>query len=246
VKSNIFLYIGFTGLLTLPFTSCVSKKKYNALQEQRNQSLEDKSGLEDVLNHLAIANDSLKKENYILDSLLAIEREKNVVLNTAKKDTKGNVKPVSKSKLSKGVEYDKKAVFLYNFAAYVSWPKLNTGKFTIGVVGESMMNAVLAGYTYGKTIGNMPVVVKPYTNASEVFQVIFISEAGQKDFQKIKKEVTGKPVLLVTENVYLEKIGAHICFYVDGTKVGFTVNKAAAEKAGLKVSNKLINFSEGN
>lgn len=230
------------------FASCVSKKKYASLQDQHNQTISDKSGLEDVLNRLALENDSLRKQNDILDSLLSVEREKGLAVNTnsSKKDTKSNSKPISKSKLSKSAEYDKKAVYLYNFAAYVSWPKLNTEKFTIGIVGESMMNSVLAGYTYGKTIGNMPVVVKPYTNSSEVFQVIFISAAGQKDFQRIKKEVAGKPVLLVTENVYLEKIGAHISFYVNGDKVGFSVNKAATEKSGLKVSAKLVNFSEGN
>ena len=199
------------------------------------------------MNRLAVENDSLKKQNDLLDSLLIAEREKAPAL-TNKKEPKGgsSPKPYGKSKLSKSAEYDKKAVFLYNFAAYVSWPKLNTKQFTIGIVGESMMNSVLAGYTYGKTIGNLPVVVKPYTNSSEVFQVIFISAAGQKDFQKLKKEYANKPVLLVTENLYLEKIGAHISFYVDGAKVGFNVNKAAAEKTGLKVSTKLINFSEEN
>jgi hypothetical protein len=194
---------------------------------------------------MAVANDSLRKENENLDSLLTSEREK-ALASTSKKDTRVATKPMEKSRLSKAAEYDKKAVYLYNFAAYVSWPKLNTTKFTIGIVGESMMNSTLAGYTYGKTIGNMPVVVKPYTNSSEVFQVIFISAAGQKDFQKLKKEFANKPVLLVTENIYLEKIGAHISFYVAGDKVGFSVNKPAAEKSGLKVSSKLVNFSEGN
>ncbi|MFL5752853.1 MAG: YfiR family protein [Bacteroidia bacterium] len=233
------------SLFLLLLSSCVSKKKYASLQEQHNQTISDKAGLEEVLSRMAIANDSLRRQNEYLDSLLTVERERPLTSNT-KKDTRSTTKPIEKSTLSKAAEYDKKAVYLYNFAAYISWPKLKTDKFTIGIVGESMMNSTLAGYTYGKTIGNMPVVVKPYTNSSEVYQVLFISAAGQKEFHKLKKEFANKPVLLVTENIYLEKTGAHISFYVNGAKVGFSVNKAAAEKSGLKISNKLINFSEAN
>jgi hypothetical protein len=205
----------------------------------------DRDILEDVLNKLAIENDSLKKEIDILDSLYRDEREKNLLLAN-KKDSKESSKEYKtrgkKSNLTKVQEYDKKALYMYNFTSYVSWPHINSSKFLIGVAGSSNINSFLAAYTNGKSITNLPIVVQPY-KAGENYQIVFVSSSALNEFAKIKKEVSGKPILLVTENAYLQKTGSHISFYVDGDKVNFLVNKPAIEKSGLSVNSKLLNFS---
>jgi len=113
--------------------SCVSKKKYNAAIEQNKVLADEKISLEELLNKLAMENDSVKQENDVLDSLIRVERDKNVVAN--KKES--NKPKAKKSSLSKADEADKKALFIYNFTSYVSWPKFANDKFLIGFVGNS-------------------------------------------------------------------------------------------------------------
>jgi hypothetical protein len=238
--------IPFAIVLVL-FSSCVSKKKYSALKQQHDQTLSDKSGLEDVLARLATENDSLKKQIVYLDTMLRSEREKE---NAPARVTSsaGTVVSKAKSNLSKTAEYDKKALYIYNLPGYIYWPgKIKTDKFLIGIIGDSPMNAALGSYMYGKNIQKLPAVVEPYNPApGKFYHIVFVAESRQKDFQKIKKELQGKPVLLVAENKYLDKAGAHICLYVDGDKIKFSVNKKDIEKNGLNVSEQLIKLSDTN
>jgi len=228
-----------TIILLLFLFSCVSKKNYTDALNQNKTLNEEKTSLEELLNKLAMENDSLKQENEVLDSLIRVEREKNLVTNSKKDAPKTRAK---KSSLSKADEADKKALFIYNFTSYVSWPKFNSDKFLIGVVGNTGVKSMLENYTKGKSFAKAPIEVQTY-KAGVNYQIVFVSAAGANDFAKVKKENAGKAVLLITENTLYNKIGAHIGFYVDGDKVNFQVNKEAIEKAGMNVSAKLVHFS---
>ena len=223
------------------FTSCVSKKKFDTVEAKYTKVSGEKDGLEEVLEKLAMENDSLKKENILIDSLYRSEREKNL-LATNKKDNK-DYKGKKKNTLSKAQEYDKKALFMYNFTSYISWSSPKTPKFLIGIVGDSPITFYLTAYTKGKTHGGVPIVVEPYKTGFN-YQIVFVSALGIKDFSKVKKEILGKQTLLVSDNVILDKIGAHISFDVEGNKVNFNVNKPLIENAGMNVSSKLVNFSQ--
>lgn len=233
-------------------TGCVSKKKYADLNTRHDQTLNEKTGLEEVLNKVAVENDSLKRRNFSLDSMYRVEHEKNIALSTKSNSntSSGTVNTSTKAKasISKSVEYDKKALYIYNLPNYIFWPRnVKASKFLIGIYGESSLNAALASTVYGKKINGLPAVVEPYAPAAgKVYQMIFVSESKQKDFLKLKKELKDQPVLLITENPYLEKVGAHICFYVDGDKVKFNVNKKNIEKIGMHVSEQLIKLSSDN
>ena len=167
-----------------------------------------------MLNKLALENDSLKQENDLLDSLIRIERDKNALVN--KKD---NLKPkAKKSSLSKVDEADKKALFIYNFTYYVSWPKFSADKFLIGFLGNTGVKTILENYTKGKSFAKAPIEVQSYKAVSN-YQLIFVSAAGADDFDKIKKENLGKTVLVITENTMYNKIGGHIVFLWMATRL---------------------------
>lgn len=240
-------YIVVIGMACLLF-SCVSKKKYTSLQSQYEISQNERSNLEELLSRLAVENDSLKRQLDILDSLYRVEKDKNENV-IAKGGTRSIIKSKSASKRTISVreEYDKRATYLYNFIPFIHWPtNLRHEKFLIGVVGDSPLNASLAALTYGKSIGNVPILVEPFTNHGKEYSIIYVSQDGQKDFHKIIKNYSTKPVLIVTENPYLEKAGAHISMVLDGSKIKFSVNKPAFQKSGLEVSEKLVNFSLSN
>lgn len=234
-------------LVVASFSGCVSKKKYAALEVRHNQALNEKAGLEEVLGRVAVENDSLKRRNDFLDSLYRFERERNTMAASKVSPSGGSTKAKA-PRLAKNIEYDKKALYVYNLPNYIFWPRtVKSDKFLIGIMGESALKGALAANVYGKKINEMPAVVEPYAPAEgKFYHMVFVSESRQKDFLKLQKELKNQPVLLITENPYLEKVGAHICFYVDGDKVKFSVNKKHIEKSGLNVSEQLIKFSGDN
>lgn len=237
-KSALYL----VALLLL--AGCVSKKKYANLEARHQQNLNEKSGLEEVLNKVATENDSLKKRVTFFDSLYRSEHEKNIAFGS--KPSGGTIASKPKSPaMPKNVEYDKKALYVYNLPNYIYWPRtVKADKFLIGVYGESALNAALAANVYGKKINELPAIVEPYSPAAgKFYHMVFVAESKQREFHKLKKELKDQPVLLITENPYLEKVGAHICFYVDGDKVKFNVNKKHIEKSGMNVSDQLIKFA---
>lgn len=237
-------YLIPVSFILVVLSSCVSKKKYSVLRQQHEQTITEKSGLEDVLTRLAVENDSLKRQIIRLDTLLYADHEKETI--AAKSAGGSGTVSKTKSTLSKTAEYDKKALYIYNLPGYIYWPgKIKADKFVVGIIGESPMNAALGAYMYGKNIQKLPAVVEPYNPASgKFYHMVFVAESRQKDFQKIKKELQGKPVLLITENKYLVQAGAHVCLYVEGDKIKFSVNKRDIEKNGLNVSEQLIKLSD--
>jgi hypothetical protein len=237
---KISFYIASVVLLT----ACVSKQKYSNLEARHQQALNEKSGLEEVLTKVATENDSLRQRVVFFDSLYRAEHERNSAASA--KVSSGVV--VSKPKspaMPKNVEYDKKALCMYNFPNYIYWPRtIKSDKFLIGIYGESALKPALAASVYGKKINELPAIVEPYSPAAgKVYHMIFVAESKQQDFLKLKKELKDQPVLLITENPYLDKAGAHICFYVEGEKVKFSVNKKHIEKSGMNVSDQLIKFA---
>ena len=238
MKQNILLI--FCALMIL--SSCVSKKKYLDMQ---NEKAAEKNVLEEVLNKLAVENDSLTKLIYSLDSLYRIERDKNSIASNNKGGERSfKVKPKRNNLLSGKEEYDKKAIFLYNFLSYIFWPpdpKAET--FNIGIVGESPIKQALIAQVYGKSVNKQSITVETFTPGN-IYKILFFTEAGQSQFNRIKKLCVDKNVLFISENTLLENIGSHISLYVDGTKIRFTVNKPALEKTKLKVSNSFYNLSD--
>lgn len=240
MKQNVLILFG--ALLIL--SSCVSKKKYNEMQKEK---VAEKNVLEEVLNKLAVENDSLTKLIYSLDSLYRIERDKNTlaVNNSNNKGGERSFKVKPKRNLLSGKEeYDKKAIFLYNFLSYIFWPpdpKAET--FNIGIVGESPIKQALIAQVYGKSVNKQSITVETFTPGN-IYKILFFTEAGQSQFNRIKKLCADKTVLFISENTLLENIGSHISLYVDGTKIRFTVNKSAIEKTKLKVSNSFYNLSD--
>lgn len=240
MKNNL-LYISFFLLLA----SCVPKGKYNKLKQTHEQSLNEKVDLETVLNKMSVENDSLKKRVATLDSILLAARLKNGTTVSSPSLT-ADVSAKTKTTISKAVEYDTKALYIYNIPNYVFWPTtIKTNKFLIGIVGDSKLNAALASYMYGKNIHRLPVIVEPYTPANgKFYHMLFISDGKEKEFAKVKKELQNQPVLFIIENQGLERIGAHISVYAEGDKVKFKVNKKAIEKSGLNVSESLIKLGQ--
>jgi YfiR/HmsC-like len=143
-------------------------------------------------------------------------------------------------------EYDVKAAFLFHFAQFVEWPAeaflSAESPLTYCTVGEDAFRGALDESVKGKRIGNRPLRVLHLREREPVggCQVLFIG-AGQKGRQTEElASAKGRPMLTVGETADFAQEGGIIGFFLEEKKVRFEINVGAAEKAGLKISAKLL------
>ena len=137
-----------------------------------------------------------------------------------------------------------KAAFLYHFATYVEWPERAQGNesITIAVLGAPTVVAQLRTFLPGRTIQERPVVVRTITNINEArdAHVLFIGAENNGRLRQIIDRVGQRPVLIVTDAEDGLGEGAMVNFQVVEERLRFEISQAAAERAGLMLSSRLL------
>jgi hypothetical protein len=146
-------------------------------------------------------------------------------------------------------EYDIKAAFLYNFTKFVEWPPqafpAQSSQLKVCVLGENPFGKILESVIEGEEVqGRRLSFLRVDVLHNPGFcHVLFISRSERERIPAILTAVQGSPVLTVSEmDGFLEKGGA-INFKVQDGKVRFEINQGAAERAGLKMSSKLLRLA---
>jgi hypothetical protein len=138
-----------------------------------------------------------------------------------------------------------KAAYLYNFGRYVEWPGDVPKEFVIAVVGDSPVIAPLGTIAGSKKVNGRTIVVRRI-KAEKDFQkcqLLFVP-AGQdaKLTAALVKKARESATLIVGEEADFALKQGHIGFYADQNSVKFEINSGSAEKAGLKISSKLLSL----
>lgn len=163
-----------------------------------------------------------------------------------------------------------KAAFLYNFMNFVDWPKDKIADanqpIKVGVTGSRVFLEALEPLKEKKIKGRK-ISIKYFSdyeklNNSKDFDDDFWNEKIERiktchviifckcdsdtvrSLEQIVKALKSSPVLTVGEmNGFLES-GGMINFLIKEEKVRFEINNAAAKKAGLRISSKLLRLAE--
>ena len=144
-------------------------------------------------------------------------------------------------------EYRIKAAFLYNFSSFVSWPERasqHNDEFQICVVGNDPFGEALNTLS-GKSVSGMPLKIRRLTAGAitDTCQLVYISESETKRFVRLLGKVRARPVLTVSDIDGFAMHGGIIRFKLVDNKVRFEINVDAAERAGLKISSKLLSLA---
>lgn len=146
-------------------------------------------------------------------------------------------------------EYQVKAAFLYNFGQFVDWPAQaftdHNAPFIIAVLDPDPFDGALDHAVAGKSIAGHPLAVKHVPAGADLpaCHVLFIP-ADQDDRAKdTVARVAQSPVLTVGETDAFEQAGGAIRFYIEDGKVRFAIDPDATQRAGLKVSSKLLSLA---
>ena len=147
-------------------------------------------------------------------------------------------------------EYQVKAVFLFNFAQFVSWPPAAfTGPdaaFVVGVLGRDPFGTDLDAAVRGERVGGRPLVVRQYRDVSEIkdCQILFIDRSETAKLSEILTALRGRSILSVSDDIDAANRGVIIQFVMDHNRIRLRINLGAAKTDGLTISSKLLQPAE--
>ena len=143
-------------------------------------------------------------------------------------------------------EYQVKALFLYNFAKFFEWPReLLEESFCIGTIGQDPFSGALEQIVQKHATSGRSFRVEHYRTAAEARKchIVFIPASDFKRIRAALDGLAGTNALTVGESAGFCESGGVVNFtLVEGT-VRFEINPAAAARAGLRVSSKLLNLA---
>lgn len=145
------------------------------------------------------------------------------------------------------LEYEVKAAFLLNFTKFIDWPPTAfadaTAPFAVCVVGKDPFGRALADIIQGETVNGRRLAVKTFaeTPRAQQCQVMFFG-GSDRDAGSALRDI-GPGVLTVGEGARFLQDGGMIAFVLENRRVRFDINQGAAERAGLKLSSKLLSVA---
>jgi hypothetical protein len=147
-------------------------------------------------------------------------------------------------------EYEVKAVFLYNFAKFVEWPpdlSSNVNEpFVIGIVGRDPFGDAVEQSLLRNTLNGRALAIRRFKREQDArgCQILFISASERKRLQALLASLQGDPVLTVGDTENFAKAGGVIAFTLEDNRVRFEINVDAAQRAGLRISSKLLSLAK--
>jgi len=147
-------------------------------------------------------------------------------------------------------EYQLKAAYLFNFARFIEWPPSSfsdaSAPLRICVLGRDPFGEELRNITNQKTVNGRKLAVNEVVDLRQArsCQILFIASSGQIPLQQILEGLGGASVLTVGDSKGFAEQGGMINFVLQNDRVQFEVNRKAAERAGLKVSSKLLSVAK--
>lgn len=147
------------------------------------------------------------------------------------------------------LEYRVKAVFLLNFAKFTQWPseafESDRSPIVICILGEDPFGAVMEETIKGETVDGRKLKIKRCKQPAEVAgcQILFLTGMNQDRMVQVLRTMEGSSVLTVGESGTFLEAGGVIAFVMEQNKVRFAINETASERAGVKISSKLLSLA---
>jgi len=136
-----------------------------------------------------------------------------------------------------------KVAFLYKFAHFIKWPERVSGRFNICVHGKDPFGPAW-NLIKGKTVGGGHVVTGPCPRPDcSDCRIVFISRSMAGRLSRELAGVRRPGVLTVSDIPGFAKAGGVIEIFIEGGKLRFAINVAAAKRAGLTISSRLLRLA---
>lgn len=146
-------------------------------------------------------------------------------------------------------EYQVKAAFLFNFAKFVEWPaaafRNGQSPITICVIGDDPFGPLIDETVKGQSFANRSFSVRRIKQIprDDTCQIVFVGAAEQARTE-VGAAIRALPILTVGEDDTTSESSGIINFIIEEQKVRFDINLDAAERAGIKISSKLLKLAK--
>ena len=138
-----------------------------------------------------------------------------------------------------------KAAFLFHFVQLVDWPAgalgADTSPLTLCTLGLDTFDD-LEAVVSEKLIGTRPlrVVHLKQGQDTQACHLLFVASGERTRVPLLLARLKGAPILTVGDTEDFVKQGGIIGFFLEGKKVRFEINLDASQRAGLKISSRLL------
>ena len=140
------------------------------------------------------------------------------------------------------LEYRVKAAFLFNFAKFVEWPAAaDAGPLQICVAGRNVFGEALVETVRGENINGRPLAIRVILEPEPGCHIIFVPRGAATT--AYLRAARGTPSLTVGEMPDFISMGGMVNFTFEGTSVRFEIDSEAAERAGLRISSRLLRLA---
>jgi hypothetical protein len=141
-------------------------------------------------------------------------------------------------------EYRLKAAVLYNLAKFVEWPDEAfadpTAPLVVCVLGVDPFGAALDDTLRGHSVGGHATVARRIADVTPGCHVLFVANSEAKRLPAILDRTRTSSVLIVGEASGFIDRGGMIGLATDDDRVRFEVNLAAADRAHLRISSRVM------
>ena len=147
-------------------------------------------------------------------------------------------------------EYEVKAVFVYNFSRFVTWPPRTftaaDQPFVIGIVGNDPFGPHLDEAVRGERVDSHPVVVRHFSDITQVggCQILFIDSSEGADLPRILTTLDHHSILTVSDVADASSRGVMIQLSTRDRHVRLSINPDSARAVGLTISSNLLQLAQ--
>lgn len=135
-----------------------------------------------------------------------------------------------------------KAAYLYHLTKFVDWPALPPDALHICVLGNDPVGSLLLELS-GRQVKDhaLKIDVNMPGDLAQC-QVLYISRSERR-WEEVLSRVRGASVLTVSDHEAFAEGGGVVGFYSENGKIKLEINPAAAHKANLRISSKLMEMA---
>jgi hypothetical protein len=143
-------------------------------------------------------------------------------------------------------EHQVKAAFIYNFLNFVEWPQAmeNESSISVCVLGQGPIDKYLTAID-GDHIRGKTIKINRIKNSHEAEKcyTVFLNVSEQNKTKELISHIKNYPVLSISDADDFTESGGIIKFIEEGSRIKFKINLKAAQKAGLKISSRLLRIA---
>ncbi|WP_200329898.1 YfiR/HmsC family protein [Thiocystis violacea] len=146
-------------------------------------------------------------------------------------------------------EIEVRAVYLYNFAAFVDWPasafETSSAPLRYCALAIPALQDDLREVLSGETVNGHPLelIVAEDRESWRRCHLLYIDHSAQPRLAQVLAATRGRPVLTVSDSEAFAREGGMIGLVRKGGRLRTFINRDAAMRAGIRISSKLLRIA---